>query len=226
MTSQSLPALVDMLVALTPGTGPAEAPQHAIESLLMGALRTGGRVAGEALIESLAAHGYALGRVDARPWMWRIVIPPPRVLEIWFNGLDEPVVAAVSYREGKPWGSKAQRSAANRHAAFYERYTHLDAQGGVLLPDDRMILLVGELEADVNNGGFGQYLGNKGEARAREALVCLTAIGAKRTGRWLAAALENSADTDRLGQLDQQFNDKPEDLAALAMIYIGRRTKA
>ena len=101
---------------------------------------------------------------------------------------------------------------------------HLPAEGGVLSPDDRLILLVGELEADINNGGFSQYLHNKGEARAREALSCLSEIGARRTGRWLAAAIEAGADADDLGRLDQQFYDKPEDLASLAMIYVSRRT--
>jgi hypothetical protein len=153
--------------------------------------------------------------------MWRVAIPPPRVLEIWFTGGDDPVVAALSYRVGKPWGSRAQRSAAKRQAAFYERYGQLDPQGGALSQDDRLILLVGELEADVNNGGFGQYLGNKGEARAREALASLSAIGARRTGRWLEAALEAGA--DGLERLDQQFNEKPEDLASLVMTYIRRR---
>ncbi len=34
-------------------------------------------------------------------------------------------------------------------------------------------LLVGELEADVNNGGFSQYLDNEGRRRARAALAAL-----------------------------------------------------
>jgi hypothetical protein len=40
-----------------------------------------------------------------------------------------------------------------------------------LPPDDRLVLLVGELEADVNNGGFSRYLDNKGRRRARAALA-------------------------------------------------------
>lgn len=224
MTSPSLPALVEALLALTPGTEAAEVPQHAIEHLLMDALRSGGRVAGEGLVESLGGQGFRLERLDALPCMWRVTIPPPRVLEIWFTGApDHPVVAALSYRVGKPWGSKAQRSAAKRQAVFYERYERLDAQGNGLPPEDRLILLVGEMEADINNGGFAQYLRNKGEARAREALSYLSAIGAKRTSRWLAAALEAGADADSLERLDQQFYEKPEDLAALAITYVGRR---
>jgi hypothetical protein len=94
---------------------------------------------------------------------------------------------------------------------------------GALAPDDRLVQLVGEFEADVNNGGFGQYLSNKGAARAREALACLSAIGAKRTTRWLTSALEGRRGQDGLARLDQQFCEKAEDLASLAMTYIRRR---
>ena len=223
VASQSLPALVDSLIALTPGTPAAEQPQHAIEGLLMDALKRGGREAGEKLVESLVAHGYALDRVDALAWMWRVAIPSPRVLEIWFTGGDKPVVAAVSYRVGKPWGSKAQKRAAKLQAEFYRRYERLAPRDGALAPDDRLVQLIGEFEADVNNGGFGQYLSNKGAARAREALACLSAIGAKRTTRWLTSALEGRRGQDGLARLDQQFYEKAEDLASLAMSYIRRR---
>jgi hypothetical protein len=74
----------------------------------------------------------------------------------------------------------------------------------------------------VNNGGFGQYLSNQGEVRAREALTCLTAIGAKRTARWLASALKGRGGAEGLERLDEQFNEKAEDLASLAMGHIMR----
>ncbi|MFZ5786014.1 MAG: DMP19 family protein [Acidobacteriota bacterium] len=57
----------------------------------------------------------------------------------------------------------------------------------------RLIVLVGELEAEVANGGFAQHLESKGEARAREALGCLESIGATRTARWLRSALRPGA---------------------------------
>jgi hypothetical protein len=156
--------------------------------------------------------------------MWRVAIPPPRILEIWFTGVNEPVVAALSYRIGKPWGSQKQRSAAKLQAAFYERYGQLALQGGAKSPDERLIELVGELEADINNGGFGQYLGNKGEERSRDALASLSVIGARRTARWLASALEAGTDSDALARLDEQFNARPEDLASLVMTFIRRKT--
>ena len=222
MTLPSLPVLVDSLVSLAPGTEAAEQPQRAIESLLMGALRTGGRQAGEKLVESLGAHGYSVERLDALPCMWRVAIPSPRVLEIWFTGGDNPVIAAVSYRLGKPWGTRAQKTAAKLQAEFYRRYERLAPHDDTLSSDDRLIQLVGEFEADVNNGGFGQYLSNKDEARAREALACLTAIGAKRTARWLASALEGRGGADGLARIDEQFNEKAEDLASMAMGHIMR----
>jgi hypothetical protein len=223
VTSQSLPALVDALVSVTPGSVAAEQPQRAIEILLMDALRSGGRPAGEGLVESLAGDGYVLERLDALPCMWRVAIPLPRVLEIWFTGGNDPVVAALSYRIGKPWGSTKQRSAAKLQAAFYERYEELALQGDAKSPDERLIQLVGELEADVNNGGFDQYLRNKGEARGREALASLSVIGARRTRRWLASALEAGEGADALERLDKQFYEKPEDLASLVVTYIKRK---
>jgi hypothetical protein len=221
----SLQTLVDRLVTCTPGTAEAEAEQRAIESLLMAALREGGREGGEQLVGSLASNGYVLERLDALPCMWRVMIPLPRVLEIWFTGGDDPVLAALSYREGRPWGTKAQKRAARLQAAFYERYEKIDPEARALAPHDRIIQRVGELEADINNGGFGQYLDNKGEVRAREALRHLSTIGSKSTARWLTAALAPTADRSGLEKLDQQFFSRPEDLASLAMAYIEKTVK-
>ena len=225
MTGRSFPELVDSLVELTPGTAEAEGPQRAIEGLLMDALRSGGREAGESLVESLTARGYALQRLDALPCMWRVAVPSPRVLEIWFTGGDNPVVAALSYRVGKPWGSRAQKRAARLQAEFYRRYEALAPEDATLSQDDRLIQVVGEFEADVNNGGFGQYLSNKGEARAHEALAGLSAIRAKRTARWLRSALDANGSVDALARLDQQFCEKAEDLASLAIAYIDGRSR-
>lgn len=220
--SRGLPTLVGSLVAKEPGTEAAVTLQREIEGLLMQVLRSGGREAGDALVESLAEHGFVLERLEALPSMWLVVLPRPRVLEIWFTGTREMCgVAALSYRAGAPWGSKEQKAAAKLQAEFYRRFEKLPIRDAGLSQDDRLVQLVGEFEADVNNGGFGQYLGNKGEARARKALASLKAIGAKRTAYWLGAALEAGGDESALHRLDQELFDNAEDLAALAMKHLG-----
>jgi hypothetical protein len=222
VNSHSLPDLVDALLALTPGGPVAEQVQRTIESSLMTALKVGGREAGEFQVETLVAHGYSLKRIPPLPCMWRVATPAPRVLEIWFTGGDKPVVAAVSYRVGKPWGSKAQQSAAERQAEFYRRYDQLGHEESDLSRDDRLLKLIAEFEADVNNGGFGQYLQNKGETRARELLEYLSAVGANRTARWLASALKSPSEAATLSRLDDEFCRRAEDLASLVMTHLKR----
>lgn len=219
-----LASLIGRLLKLTPGTTKAEDQQHAIEHELMVALGAGGRESGEALVRSLADQGYELERL--RPCFWRVDIPTPRVLELWFNPPEDPVVAALSYRVGTPWGTPRQKRAAERQAAFYARYEKLfpmeEAETAALPPEDRLILLVGEFEADVNNGGFGQYLENKGADRAQEALGYLREIGAGRTARWLSSALKAGAGSGVLDRLDSQFFDKPQDLPSLVMRHLSK----
>jgi hypothetical protein len=205
------------LLSVAPGSPVAAREQAAIESLFIAVLRAGGRRAGEALVQSLADDGLVLERLDVLPCMWRVSTPLPRVLELWFTGGDNPVIGSLSYRVGRPWGSRRQQAAAKLQAAFYSRYESLAGkENGRLTRRDRTVLLVGEFEADVNNGGFGQYLGNKGVDRARETLGYLVAIGAKRTAGWLSAALA-TRNRQTLDGLDEQFYEKPEDLASLVM---------
>lgn len=225
MERLGLTELVDRLLALSPGCPEVKQQQHAIEHLLMDTLRFEGCDAAEALVESLVTHGHGLERIAALPYMWRVLIPPPRVLELWFTGAEVPVVAALSYRVGTPWGTTAQKRAAKMQAAFYARYESLDPVAA-LSEEDRLIGLVGELEADVGNGGFARYLDNKGVGRARAALAALTAIGARRTARWLSSALAAGKGSTALKTLDEQFCLEPEDLASLVMRHLERRMKA
>lgn len=228
--STAFAARIDRLLSLAPGSAEATLEQHAIESDLMVALDEGGRQAGEALVHSLAGHGLELERLDALPCMWRVPLPAPRVLELWFTGGDTPVVATLSYREGEPWGTPQQKRAAELQNAFYERYGAVGAlahaeEAPPLSPDERLILLVGDLEADLNNGGFGQYLHNKGERTAREALACLQDLKAKRVAAWLTEALELGPDAPELGRLDRAFGKGAEDLAALVMRHLERQSR-
>ncbi|UCH48472.1 MAG: DUF4375 domain-containing protein [Betaproteobacteria bacterium] len=215
------------MIDLTPESTEAEKQQHAIESELMAALSDGGRQAGESLVRSLSEHGYELVRV--RPCLWRVELPPPRVLELWFNPPKDPIIAALSYRKGTPWGTPSQKRVAERQEAFYARYEKLipidDSAVATLSTEDRLIFVIGEFEADINNGGFGQYLDNKGTERAQEALGYLEVIDARRTARWLSSALEAAEDSAALERLDRQFFNKPQDLASLVMRHLTKRSK-
>lgn len=229
--SAAFAARFDRLLSLPPGSPEATLEQHAIESDLMVALAEGGRQAGEALVDSLASHGHALERLDALPCMWLVPLPAPRVLELWFTGVpvDTPILAALSYREGTPWGTPRQRRAARLQKEFYERYAAVGlaahTTGAALLPEDRLVLLVGDLEADVNNGGFGQYLQNKGGETAREALACLQAVKAKRVAAWLTEALDLGPDAPEFARLDRAFGKGAEDLAALVMRHFEKQSR-
>ncbi len=218
---------VARLIGLTPESAAADKQRHDIESDLMAVLSAGGREAGEALVNSLSGHGFEVVRV--RPCFWQVVLPPPRVLELWFNPPKDPCIAALSYREGTPWGTPSQKRAAARQEAFYARYEKLipidDSAAAALPPEDRLILIIGEFEADLNNGGFSQYLDNKGVARAREALRCLEEIGAGRTVRWLSSALKAADDSAALERLDNQYFKKPQDLPSLVMRHLSKLSR-
>jgi uncharacterized protein DUF4375 len=226
MPSSSLTPHIRRILSVAPGDPSVIEETHAISHLMIVALRQG-RAAGERLVESLADDGFVLERVDVLPCMWLVKTPPPRVLELWFTGGEDPVIGSLSYRVGKPWGSPKQRAVLKLQTEFYSRYETLGARREAvrLTPRDRLILLVGDFEADVNNGGFDQYLGNKGLPTAREALRALKTIGAKRTAGWLTAALEAPGDREALDRLDAAFHERPEDVAALVMRSIAKQRK-
>ncbi len=218
--------MVDKLLELAPDTPAARRLKEDIEGEMMTVLDVDEPVkAAEALIALLGEQGHELVRV--KPCFWRVELPAPRVLELWFNPPDAPFVAALSYRTGTPWGTQQQKRAAQAQDKFYARYQTLiktsDDDAAALPPDDRLVVLIGEFEADVNNGGFGQYLENKGRERAEEALRCLEAVGARRTAGWLSSAIESAKDAEALQRIDDRFFNKPEDLASLVMRHLSRK---
>jgi hypothetical protein len=114
------------------------------------------------------------------------------------------------------------------HEAFYARYLEVGQTAyrdprRRLPPDDRLVLLVGELEADVSNGGFSQYLDNKGRRRARAALAALRKVGARTTARMLVTAMAPRTTAPQRSALDARFHAAPEDLALLTARRVGLR---
>ena len=90
------------------------------------------------------------------------------------------------------------------HEWFYDRWAELiDADiddPGSLDDPDRTVYLVASFEADVMNGGIGQYLANSEGAFAAATIEALKSIGARRT----ATCLENAA---RLKQADESWDE-------------------
>lgn len=190
------------------------------------------RAAGRA-IAALNAGGRRLVPVDTRGPLrsWREDLAGGRrVLEVRLAVTQLYRSALVSYRAAVRPVRLTPRQ-RRRHAlqeAFYARYMAVGRKAYAdpprrVAPSDRLVLVVGELEADVNNGGFSQYLHNKGRRRARGAVAALRAVGAHRTARLLESALDPRTSEVGLAALDDRFHEAPEDLAALTARHVGIR---
>lgn len=107
---------------------------------------------------------------------------------------------------------------------------------------DYELVALWRAEADINNGGFLQFLGNWGEDNLLVAIASLEAIGAKEAVRILRAmyavvepygqteevvslaelpGLLSEAERDRLYELDQAFWAYPDPLSRLVVEHYG-----
>ncbi|HET7729231.1 MAG TPA: DUF4375 domain-containing protein [Usitatibacter sp.] len=199
------------------------------EMLVIEATRVGYMRAAERIVEDLRAAGFVLEMKPVgqqQSWReWNIRLDDPRhtaALTIHANRHFRSVQLTYA-----PAPKKVRRTRAHRlQEAFYARYNgiwdRLRAKPGARLGAmDQILRRVGDFDADVNNGGFGQYLLNKGRREAQRALAALLAIGAVRTARMLEKALGHPEDEDALQELDARFYKSREDLAALAARHAG-----
>jgi Domain of unknown function (DUF4375) len=159
---------------------------------------------------------------------WREELAAGRTLEIDVIGGDVFRGTYVEYKVARTLRLKP------RHAlqgAFYARYmavgqkAYRDPRYRLALPD-RLVLLIGELEADVNNGGFDQYLHNKGRRRALATLAALRTVGARKIADMLKKAMAPGTSPEQRSALDERFYKVPEDLAVLAARHVGLRATA
>jgi len=192
------------------------------------------------LLAVLESHGLAGVRA------WAEGIPPhseatvdfagaaPEIVRITGSGRD-PVVITGSAAEDMTWVNVAvERTSAPAvvehpgHSAFYELWDRLSTTEPPPRTgsSERAVFLVGLFEAELMNGGFGQYLTNTDGAYVPETSDVLKRIGAHRSlallrsavalrvGResWVAAWDERS---EEYAQLDHDFLDAAEDLAGL-----------
>jgi hypothetical protein len=214
------------LVSFEPSSRAAEPVRIELEHLLMGILMGGGLRALDQVVRAARRHGVHLQPTAsaARYRAWEGDLPErDGFLLVSSYAWRDMRTMLVSWRaRPKPLVfTPAARRVHDEQEAFYARYMAAGDRAYASPPRrisavDRSILLIGELEADVNNGGFAQYLDNKGRRRAGEALKALRRVGAKATARLLQAALDPALSEAERSRLDDRFYERREDLARLA----------
>ena len=158
------------------------------------------------------------------------------VVELGHSELFTTVI--VSFDDGS---ESADAEPDPRHTWFYDAWVRLigeDCQDYRDLDEpDRTVALVAQLEADVMNGGIGQYLANTDGRYLAELPGVLDDIGAELTRDIVnaASALRTSETTweevwetrsDEFESLDDGFLDSGEDLAALVADYLGQPSES
>lgn len=227
--------LVERLEPLRPRSVRAERTRWRIEALVKPVLLAGGLRGVERLVRAVNRRRPVVARSERRPYVrgWQGTLGGHGgVLLISTVSNRGSWSVSVDYRPAPAPLTARERAIASEQDAFYARFTtvgqrvYRSSRPVRLSAADRLVLLVGELQADVNNGGFDQYLANKGRRRAAAALAALRVIGAARAARLLATALDPATTPAGLARLDARFLSSPEDLAVLTMRRAGARDRA
>jgi Domain of unknown function (DUF4375) len=198
--------LEHLLMRLLVGSG-IPAVESAIQSTSIGWLKT--------LVQEPGTHVWS-GRDDKAHADLRISLTEDGFMKSTW----------VSWRAVPPPPGPPKGLTQKLQAQFYDRYVAVGKVAyadppGRLSRTDKLLLTIGEFEADVNNGGFSQFLFNKGRRRALATVTALKKIGAPKTAAMLASALAHPKDETRLGKLDDRFYKVPEDLAVRTMKSLG-----
>jgi len=227
VTSVRLARLLGTLTSSRVSSRQAGNVKAQIEHLLMRTVTRGGLRAVEQTIAGLGTRVPQLALAAKQPGRrtWRVDLGA-RTLEMTVVANRSYRMTSVQYRSSAlPKLTPKQRRIQAVQQAFYARYMSIGQKAYAdsryrLAPTDRLILLIGELEADVNNGGFDQYLSNKGRRRAGSALTALRTVGARRTARMLEKALAATSTAAERSALDASFYRVPEDLAVLTARHV------
>lgn len=210
--------------AATRGT-PGATNTAQLERMLMRVLKTAGLRAVERLITGARIPGLVAvtDRVipGRREWIADNRASHGR-LDITVNSNRLFKAVSVMWLPLPPPLTPRQQQTQQVQDTFYARYAAAAERAYATPPRrisavDRQILLIGEFEADWNNGGFSQYLLNKGVRRATAALRAIDEVGAIKTAALLRAALSSAGDDAALQRLDARLDRVREDLAVLAM---------
>jgi hypothetical protein len=199
----------------------------------MKAVKAGGARAADRVIAALnrGQHQLTLAEAAGTVRWWRAPLPGKRMIDISVNVNRYFKSTWVRYLTvpDPPRYTPRERKIHAVQEAFYAKYmaagqkAYGKGRAVRLRADERLALLIGELEADVNNGGFTQYLDNKGRRRALAALRALKQVGARQTAGMLSAAMASGVTERQLSALDDRFYRVPEDLAVYTMRHLERR---
>lgn len=214
----------DALARLKPGSAKAQAITSEIENLCTVTHTSGGAGAIAALLAEArppSVRRLVPGRSIQVSWEEKLPDGRRLVLEVWVSR----DVCSSSMKYLPATESIRPKRAHLEREPFYERFNKAfkrEQAGKQLSAADRTALLIGELEADVNNGGFCQYFGNKGRRRAKAALRELEAVGAKSTASLLRTALARKSTPNAFEDLDDRFIFNTEDVALLTIHYLAK----
>jgi hypothetical protein len=200
-----------------------------LERALMDAMAREGLRGAERLVARMAREGQSFRLLQKGNGYrrWARALGEAREIEVSVWSHHGSRMASVQMKDTEPIRLTARQAHVDGlQRAFYARYMAIGekahaAKPQSLTPIERRLLLVGDLEAGVSNGGFSTYLSNKGRRIARSAMAALEAIGARRTARIVEKALAPGIGESGLGKLDDLFCSGPDDLARLAAEHAG-----
>lgn len=232
---------------LKPDTPQADELRWALERAMHAVLRLEGRRGLTRGIRHLNALGHGLTCAEERgAWCRHTGLVAGGKVRMDITALvnDDLVTTGVTFAAAEPPPlPPGQAAAEERRQEFYAWFNRVALAEPVDVEDlpepDRIVYCVGWLEAEVNNGGFGQYFWNTGGIHAEDTLVALWAIGARDTAELMTRAVALAPPPGMDGQaragaregLDRRYGDEldrlsdrfcrgPDDLALLVMDFL------
>lgn len=224
--------LVRAVIASPPGAATSSRAKMDLEHLLMRMLHGGGIRSVERAIAATTIDMplSLLRQKGSRVWSGRDDNARANLhIGITYDRLMKSVLVSWNPVPQPPPPPRTRRD--HLQAEFYERYNAAVKVAyanppGRLSSTETLILRIAEFEADVNNGGFSQFMFNKGRRRALETVRLLASIRAPKTAAMLSSALAHPDDESLLGRLDGRFYKVPEDLAVKTMVKIGAASRS
>lgn len=216
----------DALNSIARGTASFETRAQ-LEQHLLSVLRRRGIDGVSAFLKSLPGYDFTTEGAVSGDEEGRFAALGPDARRLIVTTFRRPHLASVNVEVED---ESASTQPDPRHRAFYDIWEGMVGLGvshvRSLDPPRQAVFYVALLEAEVMNGGLGQYLTNTDGAYVDATLRCLAEIGASRTAAILAEAARVGeaaesyaaaweANPEIFERLDEAFLASDEDLAGL-----------